>query len=266
MVLIGFFCYILHVVLRHDQFGTSASILLILSWVLLLITLAVRGVASGHWPLGSQYEFTLCFVWIVLTIYLLMEAYWQDRRSGAFVSIILLLLLLRAITMSSQARAIGPLPPVLRSFWLQVHVLTVMVGYGAFGVATGLSLASLFAKPIASMPNSEIPSRLPNEQKIRQMMLRLLALGFPWLTLGILTGAVWAHYAWGRYWGWDPKETWALITWIWYLMLFHLYSIRSWRGKRFSLLVLIGFGLVMFTFIGVPYLASVLQLDTLHGY
>ena len=85
-------------------------------------------------------------------------------------------------------------------------------------------------------------------------MQRAVTLGFPWLTLSILTGAIWAQNAWGRYWGWDPKETWALITWLWYLLILHLRSLRRWRGRRLAVLVLVGLGVVMFTFIGVPWL------------
>ncbi|MHB9034014.1 MAG: cytochrome c biogenesis protein CcsA [Anaerolineae bacterium] len=264
VVFLGFISYLFLPLVKGKWLGTVASLLLIAAWIMMLITLAVRGMLAGHWPLGSQYEFTLCFIWIVLTIYLLIESYWQEQRLGRYVTLVVLILMFRVITLPAAAREIGPLPPVLQSVWLQVHVMTVMVGYGAYGVAAGLGLGLLASKPTAA--EAGISTTLPPQSKIRQMTLRLLALGFPWLSLGILTGAVWAHYSWGRYWGWDPKETWALITWIWYLFIFHAASLPAWRGKRLAWLVLAGFILVMFTFIGVPFLASALQIDTLHGY
>jgi ABC-type transport system involved in cytochrome c biogenesis permease subunit len=97
-------------------------------------------------------------------------------------------------------------------------------------------------------------------------MERGVALGFPWLTLGILTGAIWAQNAWGRYWGWDPKETWALVTWLWYLLVLHLSPLPRWRGRRLAALVVAGFGVVLFTFVGVPWLVRTVRLESLHGF
>jgi ABC-type transport system involved in cytochrome c biogenesis permease subunit len=98
------------------------------------------------------------------------------------------------------------------------------------------------------------------------MMERAVALGFPWLTLGILSGAIWAQNAWGRYWGWDPKETWALVTWLFYLLILHVRPLRRWRGRRLAALVVAGFGMVLFTFAGVPWLVRAVRLESLHGF
>jgi ABC-type transport system involved in cytochrome c biogenesis permease subunit len=95
---------------------------------------------------------------------------------------------------------------------------------------------------------------------------RTVAWGFPWLTLSILTGAIWAQEAWGRYWGWDPKETWALITWLWYLLVLHLRSVRGWRGVRLAALVVAGFVVVLFSFAGLPWLIRTVRLTSLHGF
>ena len=97
-------------------------------------------------------------------------------------------------------------------------------------------------------------------------MARAVELGFPCLTLGILTGAIWAQYAWGRYWGWDPKETWALVTWLWYLIVMHVRPLRRWRAKRLALMIVVGFGMVLFTFEGVPWLVRTVRLESLHGF
>jgi ABC-type transport system involved in cytochrome c biogenesis permease subunit len=108
--------------------------------------------------------------------------------------------------------------------------------------------------------------RVSTGDQLARTMERSVALGFPWLTLGILTGAIWAQNAWGRYWGWDPKETWALITWLWYLLVLHLRPLPGWRGRRLAGLVVVGFGMVLFTFVGVPWLVRLVRLESLHGF
>ena len=232
-----------------------------LAWLLLATTLIARGLAGRQWPLGTRFEFSLCFVWIMLTIQMLLESYWPDRRAHAGVLAAIWVVSISTVVVPGSARDVQPLPPVLRSAWLQGHVLTAMVAYGAFGVAMGLASAYLVGT-LAPLSSAE---RAPQADRLA-MADRLIALGFPWLTLAILTGAIWAQRSWGRYWGWDPKESWALITWLWYLWLLHVRTRSRWGGRAFAWLVLVGFGLVMFTFVGVPRLSDALQLDTLHGY
>ncbi len=235
-----------------------------LSWILLTAGLVQRALAAGHWPLTNRYEFALCFVWAIISLYLLLEFSWRDRRGGAVVLMAALLVASYVLTRPPEERAISPLLPALRSAWLQVHVLSTAVGYGAFGVAAGLGLLRLMQR--VPPDGSEQPEPPLHRVEIERTMERVLALGFPWLTLGILTGAIWAQKAWGRYWGWDPKETWALITWLWYLLILHLRPLQSWRGRRLASLVVAGFGVVLFTFIGVPWLVRTVRLESLHGF
>jgi len=252
--------YVVHLIRGGCWTGRGATGLTIVAWGTLTGGLVKRGLASGHWPLANRYEFTLCFVWAIVTTYLLLEASWRERRAGSFVLAGALLVATYAVTRPSVEKALMPLPPALRSAWLQVHVLTAMAGYGAFGVAAGLGVMRLG-------PRNRVFGKNPvSEGEIERMMEQAVALGFPWLTLGILTGAIWAQNAWGRYWGWDPKETWALITWLWYLLLLHVRALRGWRGRRSAALAVIGFGLVLFTFIGVPWLVRTVRLESLHGF
>jgi ABC-type transport system involved in cytochrome c biogenesis permease subunit len=153
-------------------------------------------------------------------------------------------------------RVVAPLLPALRSVWLQIHVLTAAVAYGAFGVAAGLGLMQLVGGGKSQIECHEIDL----------VTGRAIALGFPWLTLSILTGAIWAQKAWGRYWGWDPKETWALVTWLWYLLIMHVRPLRRWRGRRLAALTVAGFGVVLFTFAGVSWLVRTVRLESLHGF
>lgn len=260
-LLVALVAYTLYASTGRRWLGRAGTGVTILTWCLLTATLLVRGIASGHWPLSTQYEFVLGFVWLLLAIYLALEIYWRERRAGTFVLGITLILATYAVSASPARRAIGPLLPVLRSVWLQAHVLTAMVGYAAFGVAAGLGLMHL-----AYPPEGSTPDWLPPLDEAEQMLERVICLGFPWLSLGILTGAFWAQMAWGRYWGWDPKETWALVTWLWYAMVLHLRPLRRWRGRKLAALVVAGFGIVCFTFVGVPWLVRTIRLESLHGF
>lgn len=259
--------------------GWVATGLAVSSWCLLTIGLVRRGLAAGHWPLTNRYEFALCFVWAILAVYLLIEVSWRERRGGTYVLGIAVLVATYAVTRPADTRAIAPLLPALRSTWLQIHVLTTLVAYGAFGVAAGLGLMRLVHHPPAKEERSrtrdgpasddgqEPPEKEPAPPAgLDCTMERAVTLGFPWLTLGVLTGAIWAQIAWGRYWDWDPKEIWALVTWLWYLLILHLSPLPGWRGRRLAGLTLIGFGVVLFTFVGVPWLVRTVRLESLHGF
>jgi len=275
--------YIVHAATGRRWAGRGATGLTVSAWGMLTGGLVKRGLASGHWPLASRYEFALCFVWAIVAVYLLLEASWRERRAGPFVLAVALLVATYAVTRSSTEKALMPLPPALRSVWLQVHVLTAMVGYAAFAVAAGLGVMRLVQRAapllIGEAGRDETPPLIGGAGGgetppltggagggIERTMERAVALGLPWLTLAIITGAIWAQNAWGRYWGWDPKETWALITWLWYLLFLHVRPLRSWRGKRSAWLAVAGFSLVLFTFIGVPWLVRTVRLESLHGY
>jgi len=192
--------------------GRVATGLTVTAWGMLTGGLVKRGLASGHWPLASRYEFALCFVWAIVTVYLLLETSWRERRAGPFVLAVALLVATYAVTRSSTEKALMPLPPALRSVWLQVHVLTAMVGYAAFAVAAGLGVMRLVLRTPPGRGEHAPPliEGAGGSEEIERTMERAVALGFPWLTLALLTGAIWAQNAWGCYWGWDPKETWAL--------------------------------------------------------
>jgi cytochrome c-type biogenesis protein CcsB len=239
--------------------GQAATGIAITAWALLGGGLVERGLAAGHWPLTNPYEFALGFAWTIVAVYLLMEATWHERRAGVCVLPIALLAATYAITRPAAEQMITPLLPALRSAWLHVHVLSALVGYGAFGVAAGLGIARWW-------PAADEPGRWPPLEEVERAMERAVALGFPWLTLSILAGAIWAQNAWGRYWGWDPKETWALVTWLWYLLILHLRPQPSWCNRRLAGLTIVGLGMVIFTFVGVPWLVRTVRLESLHGF
>ena len=225
------------------------------AWAGLGAGLVERAVVSGHWPLSNRYEFALTCAWCGLSVYLLLEAEWRERRAGVFGLLAAGVMLGYALT---SPEAVTPLLPALRSPWLALHALAAAIGYAVLGVAGGLGLARL--------AQLRWPQRLPAAGDLERTMQRCLTLGFPWLTFSILAGAIWAHAAWGRLWGWDPKETWALIVWLWYLMLLHVRPLPSWRGPRMAALLVIGLVGLMFTFVGVPWLVQQVRVESLHGF
>jgi len=157
---------------------------------------------------------------------------------------------------------IEPLIPALKSNWLLIHVSTSFLAYGAFALSFGISLMYLVKmKNGEKKVNGGLGAILPDAGLLDEYSYKAILVGFPLLTLGILTGAVWAHYAWGSYWSWDPKETWSLIVWLIYAGFLHARIIGGWRGKRTALISVIGFLGVIFLYLGVNLL-----LSGLHSY
>ena len=246
--------YVWYTRLGRGWLSRAAAGLTLVSWLLFTVGLAQRAAIAGHWPLTSRYEFALVWVWAISLVYLLLEASWQERRAAPFALGIGLLVASYAITRPALEQAIYPLLPALRSNWLQVHVLSSAIGYGLCAVAAGLGLARLMGSQSTLAAGAE------------RNLERCVALAFPWLTLAILSGAVWAQQAWGRYWGWDIKETWSLVAWLWYLIILHLAPVRRWRGRRLAGLALVGLAILLFNFVGVPWLVRTVRLESLHGF
>ncbi|MCX8012217.1 MAG: c-type cytochrome biogenesis protein CcsB, partial [Desulfobacterota bacterium] len=166
-----------------------------------------------------------------------------------------ILLALTTIT-RSFSNEIQPLVPALQSNWLTYHVITCFLGYAAFAVSFGVSI--MFLIKANSKGGIGI---LPDQAVLDEINYKAISFGFPMLTLGIITGAVWANYAWGSYWSWDPKETWSLITWLFYAAFLHARYTRGWGGRKTAILSIIGFLAVIFTYFGVNLL-----LSGLHSY
>jgi cytochrome c-type biogenesis protein CcsB len=216
----------------------------------------------GHAPLSNFYESLIFFAWTIVILYLLMERRLKNRSIGVFVLPVAFLIMAYASIAPGINNRIEPLIPALQSNWLTSHVLTCFMGYAAFTVAFALGMM-FFVKTSAGgdLSKASVFIRLlPSEYQMDELMYSSAALGFVFLTLGIATGAVWAHYAWGSYWSWDPKETWSLITWLTYAVMLHARLVRGWRGKRMAIMAIVGFGCVLFTYLGVNLLPS------LHSY
>ena len=203
-------------------------------------------------PLSNFYESLIFFAWCLPALGLLAFRRYLKGYLGALVALLSTLLLAYAsFGVDSQIR---PLMPALKSNWLLIHVVTAFLGYAAFALAFGTAILYLFQerRPRPSLPPLPL---------LDSLIYRTTVLGFLLLTLGIATGAVWAETAWGRYWSWDPKETWSLITWFIYAALLHARHLKGWHGRRIAWLAVLGFMAVLFTYFGVSFL-----LSGLHSY
>jgi cytochrome c-type biogenesis protein CcsB len=213
----------------------------------------------GHAPFSNLYESMVFFSWCIALTYLIFEGKTKQRIFGAFVIPFALLTSAYAAILDSE---IQPLIPALKSNWLLIHVSVTFLAYGAFALSCGISMAYLIKVRNEKVGGKRgLGSMLPASHLLDEYSYKAIAAGFPLLTLGILTGAVWAHYAWGSYWSWDPKETWSLIVWLIYAGFLHARIMGGWRGKKTAIISIIGFVGVIFLYLGVNLL-----LSGLHSY
>jgi cytochrome c-type biogenesis protein CcsB len=149
-------------------------------------------------------------------------------------------------------RDIKVLSPVLQSYWFGIHVILAFLGDAAFAMACGIGIMYLIQeKNVKSKRLSRLFQKLPSLQTLDEINYHLITLGFPLLTLAMITGVIWANSAWGTYWRWDPKEVWSLITWLIYALVLHLRLSVGWRGKKAAILSIVGFAVIIFAFFGV---------------
>ncbi len=213
----------------------------------------------GHAPFSNLYESLVFFAWTIGVLYLWVEYRHQVRVVGAFATPLAFLALAYASLSPGISSSIKPLIPALKSNWLIAHVITCFFGYAAFAVAFGISLMYLL-KLLDPQSRSRVLGMFPPHRTLDELTYQMVIFGFLFLTVGIITGSVWANSAWGSYWSWDPKETWSLITWFVYAALIHARTMRGWQGKRIAYLSILGFAAVIFTYFGVNYLPG------LHSY
>jgi len=213
----------------------------------------------GHAPLSNMYESLVFFSFTLGCIHMIYEKKYRNPAIGTFAAPIAFLAMAYASLAPGINDRIQPLIPALKSNWLIAHVVTCFLGYAAFAIAFGISILYL-----ASQQNSgggkDTPSFFPSHKILEELTHQMVMFGFLFLTIGIITGSVWANSAWGSYWSWDPKETWSLITWFIYATMLHARMMRGWHGRRIAWLSIIGFTAVLFTYFGVNYLPG------LHSY
>jgi ABC-type transport system involved in cytochrome c biogenesis permease subunit len=221
--------------------ATYGTIIAWLALVFVSASLVFRTIAVGHGPFSNMYEFSVAFAWGTLAAYLTVERRYHLRTIGLIALPVALGLLLYATTIPATAE---PLVPALQNnLLLTVHVAVAIVAYGSFSVAFGAALLYLIQPP-------EGRRGLPRLEILDEVSYRAVVIGFPFLTMTLILGALWAEVAWGRYWGWDPKETASLVTWLIYGAYLHARVVRGWHGRRSAWLLMIGFAATLFTYFG----------------
>jgi len=261
----SFLFYFLRMVMGKEILGRAATWITIFGLAGHTFAIILRWIESyqldaGHAPFSNLYESLIFFAWTIVFFQLLIERKSGNRSIGAFITPLAFLAMAYASLSPGISSRIEPLIPALKSNWLIAHVVTCFLGYAAFAIAFSLSLMYLLQKLDESKSKTLFSRLTPSRSVLDDMSYQMVIIGFLMLTIGIITGAVWAHTAWGTYWSWDPKETWSLITWLVYAALLHSRMVRGWRGKRLALFSIIGFFCVLFTYFGVNYLPG------LHSY
>jgi cytochrome c-type biogenesis protein CcsB len=252
--------YLIYATFRNRIIGTISTAFLTVGLALHSGGLVFRWLEThqtgyGYVPLSNMYESLIFFSWTIILVYLILEFKYRQKIIGVFVTpFAFLAIALTSIIPGIDAKIV-PLVPALQSNWLAIHVITCFLGYASFAVSFGISILYLIQDKKGAA--KEGGSRwLPSISILDEINYKSIVIGFPMLTLGIVTGAAWANYAWGSYWSWDPKETWSLITWFVYAAFLHARLTRDWRGRKAAILSIVGFSAVLFTYFGVNYLIS----------
>lgn len=258
--------YIATFLFKTPKTGIIATVITIVTFLTQSAGIILRWVESyqmgiGHAPMTNMYESLVFFSWAIVLFYLYMEVKFKNRLIGAFTLPFAFIAMAYASFAGNIDQQIKPLIPALQSNWLIAHVVTCFIGYAGFAVACGLAIMYLLRRRAQGGSSTSLLHSLPAPKTIDNLIYRSIIFGFLWLTVGIITGAIWANSAWGTYWSWDPKETWSLITWFIYAGTLHARFTRGWRGRKIAWLSVIGFVAVIFTYFGVNYL-----LSGLHSY
>jgi len=232
----------------------AGSFLLWAGFVFQVIGLVIRTFDAKFMPVTNMYESINFFSCAIVLSYIIVEKKFKNRTFGVFILPVVFLLMAFS-SLPTTPKEIVPLIPALQSQWLVWHVMLSFIGEAAFAVAFGTSIMYLIRN--RSKDGSFVSKSFPALTTLDIISYRAIIIGFPIFTIGALIfGAIWAKYAWGDYWSWDPKETWALITWIVYALYLHVRIVHGWKGKVAAWISIIGFLATMFTLFGVNYLIS----------
>lgn len=242
---------------KTQIFFQGSRILVIMSNLLFAATLLFRWFSFSYFPLSNLYESLIFLSWGLSSVHLLIEARTKSRLLGSIaIPIFFLISGFSTLTLPIEMQKASPLVPSLQSNWLMMHVSMMMVSYSTLLIGSLLSIfyLALRISSFQSSPSNKKRSYL--FETIDVWSYRIIGLGFPFLTIGIVSGAVWANEAWGSYWSWDPKETWALITWMIFAIYLHSRLLKGWQGTKAATLGSCGFFVIWICYLGVNFLGK----------
>ena len=271
---------------KNNLIFKVSQILVGVSNILFMLTLSIRWASEGYFPLSNLYESLIFLSWGISFIHLILEYKTQSRLIGAIATPLMFFLSgFSSLTLPTDMQKALPLVPSLQSNWLMMHVSMMMVSYATLIIGSLLSILYLAfvsfngqknqvvvetsvtdmssSAPSVSVSSGSLSSvssiaysKLSLLQTVDIWSYRIIGLGFPFLTIGIISGAVWANEAWGSYWSWDPKETWALITWLVFAIYLHSRLLKGWQGKQAAILGSCGFFVIWICYLGVNFLGK----------
>jgi cytochrome c-type biogenesis protein CcsB len=262
-----------------QKFGTLGMLVANLCMAALL---AARWIAAGYFPLSNLYESLFFLAWGITAMHLVAERMTRSPLVGAATAPVAMgITAFAALTLPDEMQNSAPLVPALKSNWLMMHVSVMMLSYSTLMVGAVLAIAFLLVTAgqkvelqgnsmgiggyrlqtnvdmVTEVSSSSLsPQRLSLAQTLDNISYRIIGLGFPLLTIGIIAGGVWANEAWGSYWSWDPKETWALITWLFFAAYLHSRITKGWQGRRPAILAATGFVVIWICYLGVNILGK----------
>tara|TARA_B110000977_G_scaffold200186_1_gene289786 strand:- start:1540 stop:2469 length:930 start_codon:yes stop_codon:yes gene_type:complete len=284
ILLITMIMYWVSVILfKNSTLNKVTKIGSVVANVLLFFILGSRWIFAGYFPLSNLYESLLFLTWTLLSVYLYVEYKTKSKLIGAtLIPVALLINGFANLTLPLEMQKASPLVPALQSNWLMMHVSMMMLSYGTLIIGSLLSILFLviskgnevnyqplnFTNSLESekgiIPTNSVSVIQTEIQEGKLKLLyiidnwsyRVIGLGFPFLTIGIIAGGVWANEAWGSYWSWDPKETWALITWLIFAAYLHARITKGWEGKKTAVLGSLGFFVIWVCYLGVNFLGK----------
>jgi cytochrome c-type biogenesis protein CcsB len=240
---------------RVEQFGRIGVALTVLGFLLSVFSVVMRALAAQRAPWGNMFEFTITALVFVVGVYLILV--WRAGLHWLGLPVTMLAAVGNGLAVTVFYVAVAPLVPALHSVWFLIHIVAAAISGAAFNVGGLMSILYLIKKRAEERGTVRgYLGRVPDSRKIDLIAYRFNAFAFPLWTFTVVAGAIWAEYAWGRYWGWDPKETWALVTWVIYACYLHARSTAGWRGTRAAVIAIIGLASFWFNFVGINLLVS----------
>jgi cytochrome c-type biogenesis protein CcsB len=244
--------YVLYFTTQRHAWRGLGYVMAVIALCMLTAILALRALAVQSFSVFGLFESVIFFSWLIIAIYLFVAGRTGNSVNAIFVLPLVVVLLGFAKFIDSAVR---PLPPALRSHWLGIHVTFCFLGYACFVLAFCFAVLYLWQeRELKSRKVDRYFFRLPSVGLLDSLGYKAVAFGFIFLSLGLISGSVWAQRAWGSFWSWDPKETWSLITWLIYLVYLHGRLAQGWKGRKSAYIAIAGFVIMFFTYLGVSFL------------
>jgi cytochrome c-type biogenesis protein CcsB len=251
--------YFFILITNTSKVEKPAQYLLLLGFSVHLISLIVRYLEAGYTPITNIHESLSFLAFSIAGFFLYLKRAYKVRAMGSVILPLVSILLLWALAFPAE---IKPLPPALKSWWLPIHAIFAFFGNAMFFIAFFVSLLYLIIeKEIKKKKKLTLSERFPSLETLDRINYKCISYGFLFLTVGIITGSIWAGFVWRSYWNWNLKETWSFITWIVYVILIHNRLAIGWRGRKTAYMMILGFLFILFTFLGVNFL-----IKGLHSY